>query len=147
MYKSKSLELKLITTKKDALLTEGVLFNIKTNTKLCDTLEDTIRDVNGNGVFDGDEKKIYGTTAIPGGKYKIRKRWSPKFKMYVIEICDVPEFTDIYFHWLRTVDNSLGCVGCGKRVGYNNLENIGMTQKLVSLFDRNGNNGYVIIER
>ena len=27
---------------------------------ICDTVEDKVRDINKNGVFDGNEKKVYG---------------------------------------------------------------------------------------
>ncbi|MFR4026970.1 MAG: DUF5675 family protein [Alistipes indistinctus] len=45
----------------------------------CDTLEDTDRDANANGVFDGQEVKINGKTAIPYGRYRIAMTQSPKF--------------------------------------------------------------------
>ena len=38
----------------------------------CDTLEDTVRDLNKNGKFDNGEKKVYGETAIPYRKYEIK---------------------------------------------------------------------------
>ena len=37
----------------------------------CDTLEDTVRDLNKNGKFDNGEEKIKGKTAIPYGTYEI----------------------------------------------------------------------------
>ena len=47
--------------------------------RYCDTLEDKVRDINRNGVFDNGEKKVYGETAIPFGKYEIKMTFSPKF--------------------------------------------------------------------
>ena len=35
----------------------------------CDTLEDTVRDLDKDGKFDNGEKKIKGKTAIPYGTY------------------------------------------------------------------------------
>ena len=61
----------------------------------CDTLEDKVRDLNKNGVFDGDEKKVYGETAIPYGTYKVILSYSPKFKRILPELLDVPCFTGI----------------------------------------------------
>ena len=74
------IELKLIRTKPNSLeqsYTHGELFFWDTGLgkwlDFCYTLEDTVRDLNMNGKFDGDEKKIYGKTAIP---------FSPKGKPY-----------------------------------------------------------------
>ena len=63
----------------------------------CDTLEDTDRDANANGVFDGQEVKIYGKTAIPYGRYRIAMTQSPKFSprygdRNVPLLLDVPHF-------------------------------------------------------
>lgn len=49
----------------------------------CDTLECENRDLNHNGHFDGDEKKIQGKTCIPFGRYEITiDTVSPKFSKY-----------------------------------------------------------------
>ena len=49
----------------------------------CNTLEDTVRDINKNGIFDAGEVKIYGKTAIPYGTYEITLDVvSPKFSKY-----------------------------------------------------------------
>ena len=48
--------------------------------KVCDTIEDTVRDLNKNGVFDNGEKKVYAETAIPYGTNDITmKVQSPQF--------------------------------------------------------------------
>ena len=39
---------------------------------VCDTLEDPVRDLNKNGIFDNGEKKEYGNTSIPYGTYEIK---------------------------------------------------------------------------
>ena len=39
--------------------------------KVCDTIEDAVRDLNKNGQFDNGEKKVYAETAIPYGTYDI----------------------------------------------------------------------------
>ena len=41
------------------------------NKFFCNTLEDKVVDKNKNGVFDNGEKKVYGESAIPYGKYKV----------------------------------------------------------------------------
>lgn len=49
--------------------------------KVCDTIEDAVRDLNKNGQFDNGEKKVYAETAIPYGTYDITlKIQSPKYK-------------------------------------------------------------------
>ena len=42
--------------------------------KVCDTIEDTVRDLNKNGVFDNGEKKVYAETAIPYGAVQVLRR-------------------------------------------------------------------------
>ena len=64
----------------------------------CDTLEDTVRDLNKNGVFDNGEKKIYGKTAIPYGTYNVKWTYSNKFKKYMPLIENVPSFAGIRIH-------------------------------------------------
>lgn len=145
--KNEGLHLRLVTTRKTDKITEGVLFLMNNNTVLCDTLEDRIRDVNGNGVFDGKEKKVYGETAIPGNTYKLKKGWWNKHQKHVVEICDVPDFTDIYLHWLADVKYSLGCVGVGNRDIIGHLQNTGMTDKMVKLLDDYGGTGEIEILR
>lgn len=56
----------------------------------CDTLEDTVRDLNKNGKFDNGEKKVYGKTAIPYGTYEIKWTYSPRFKKYTPQLMNVP---------------------------------------------------------
>lgn len=94
---------------------------------ICDTLEDKVRDLNKNGVFDGDEKKVYGETAIPYGMYEIdMNRVSPKFKNriwgkkyngIVPHIKDVSEFSYVLIHPLNNASQTHGCIG----VGSNNI--------------------------
>ena len=70
---------------------------------LCDTLEDTVR----NGI------KIAGKTAIPAGKYKVKKTMSPRFKKILPEILNVPGFSGVRIHNGNTADDSSGCVLLG----------------------------------
>ena len=80
----------------------------------CDTLEDKVRDLNKNGVFDGDEKKVYGETAIPYGTYKVILSYSPKFKRILPELLDVPCFTGIRIHRGNTEKDTAGCLLVGE---------------------------------
>ena len=93
----------------------------------CNTLEDTVRDINKNGIFDAGEVKIYGKTAIPYGTYEITLDVvSPKFSKYPFykEICggrlprllNVPAFSGILMHCADGPQGHKlveGCIGIG----------------------------------
>ena len=85
----------------------------------CNTLEDRVADINKNGVFDGDEKKIYSETAIPYGTYKVVYEWSPRFGRNLPRLLNVPSFSGILIHSGNTAKDSSGCilVGLNKQVG------------------------------
>ena len=97
--------------------------------KVCDTIEDAVRDLNKNGQFDNGEKKVYAETAIPYGTYDITlKIQSPKYKDraqykfcdgYLPRLLNVPEFDGILIHIGNTAEDSAGCilVGENKEVG------------------------------
>lgn len=80
----------------------------------CDTLEDTNRDVNKNGVFDGDEKKVYSETAIPFGTYNVTLDVSPKFGRLLPRLHDVPHFSGILIHRGNTAADTAGCILVGE---------------------------------
>lgn len=55
--------------------------------------------------------KIPGRTAIPTGSFQLRvKPWSPKFKRAVVEILEIPYFSDVYFHPGNTDLDTAGCL-------------------------------------
>lgn len=85
----------------------------------CDTLEDTVRDINKNGKFDNGEKKIKGKTAIPYGTYEIKWTYSPRFKKYTPQLMNVPSFEGIRIHAGSTPADTAGCIllGENKKVG------------------------------
>lgn len=85
----------------------------------CDTLEDTVRDLNKNGKFDNGEKKVYGKTAIPYGTYEIKWTYSPRFKKYTPQLMNVPSFSGIRIHAGNSADQTEGCLllGQNKKVG------------------------------
>lgn len=112
---------------------------------VCDTLEDTVRDLNKNGVFDNGEKKIYGRTAIPYGTYNITMDVvSPKFSKYDFykSICngklprllDVPHFEGILIHCAEGYKGAellSGCIGVGKNTIKGGLTNSKETFRLL----------------
>lgn len=85
----------------------------------CNTLEDTIRDINKNGTFDCGEFKIKGHTAIPYGEYEIDVTYSPKFKRDLPILLNVPHFEGIRIHRGNTSKDTEGCLipGENKEVG------------------------------
>ena len=113
--------------------TEGELY--VNGVYFCKTLEDTNRDLNKNGQFDNNEKKVYGETCIPYGKYKIILSYSPKFKRELPEILEVPNFQGIRMHRGNKISDTLGCVLCGEKVKNGYLSNSTPYEiKLVELF-------------
>lgn len=74
----------------------------------CDTLEDKVRDLNKNGVFDAGEFKVYGETAIPYGTYRIttsvvsprfkNRSWAKPYDGKVPRLLNVPSFDGILLH-------------------------------------------------
>ena len=85
----------------------------------CDTIEDTVRDINKNGKFDNGEKKIHSKTAIPYGTYEIKWTYSPRFKKYTPQLMNVPSFEGIRIHAGNTSADTEGCLilGENKQVG------------------------------
>ena len=121
---------RLILTPND---TEGERY--VNNVYFCKTLEDANRDLNKNGQFDNSEKKVYGETCIPYGKYKIILSYSPKFKRELPEILEVPNFQGIRIHRGNKVADTLGCILCGVKVNNGYLSNSTPYEiKLVELF-------------
>lgn len=97
------------------------------NKILCHTLEDEKRNV-----------KLYGETRIWAGTYKLKRReygghhlrYKDKFPHMhkgMIEICDVPDFTDILIHILNWENETDGCLGVGTSsiIGHTNRYHIG----------------------
>lgn len=75
--------------------------------KFSDTLEDKVRDLKS-------EKKVYGETAIPAGKYKVVMSMSSKFKRVMPYLENVPQFTCIMIHPGNTIKDTLGCILVGE---------------------------------
>ena len=113
--------------------TEGELY--VNGVYFCKTLEDTNRDLNKNGQFDNNEKKVYGETCIPYGKYKVILSYSPKFKRELPEILEVPDFQGIRIHRGNKISDTLGCILCGEKIKNGYLSNSTPYEiKLVELF-------------
>lgn len=66
----------------------------------CYSLEDQIR---------YSDKKVYGKTAIPDGRYKVILNRSNRFKRIMPLLIDVPNFSGVRIHGGNTAENSHGC--------------------------------------
>lgn len=91
----------------------------------CDTVEDKDRDLyQGMGVDWIKEKKVYGQTAIPYGRYRISMhRKSPKYSQkkqyekcggYLPYLRNVPAFEGVLIHIGNWASDSAGCILVGK---------------------------------
>ena len=96
---------------------------------LCNTLEDTDRNLyQGMSKEWIAEKKIYGETAIPYGRYKITmKVQSPKYankkqyekcKGFIPRLLNVPCWDGVLVHIGNYPQDTLGCI----LVGYNKIK-------------------------
>lgn len=109
------LDMKLVRTEFKDTQTVGKLY--LNGVYFCDTLEDKNRDLNKNGIFDGDEKKVYAQTCIPFGQYKVIINQSPRFKRLMPRLLNVPHFDGILIHNGVTEKNSAGCILVGSYDG------------------------------
>lgn len=75
---------------------------------LCDTIEDTVRDLKT------EKDKVFGKTAIPKGTYKLTYSFSNRFKRFLPELIDVPFFKGVRMHAGNTEVDTEGCLLVGK---------------------------------
>lgn len=108
------LELQLSRFSSDTDSTLGLLHNVTGEPKfICYTLEDEFRNT-----------KIWGETRIPSGRYKLKirqyggfhERYKVRYNAFhkgMLEICDVPNFSDVLIHVGNSDDDTSGCVLLG----------------------------------
>ena len=101
---------------------------------ICDTLEDVDRNLNQHMSEDViRQKKVYGETAIPRGTYSVTLNvFSSKFGSlpFYKETCggklprllNVPGYEGVLIHVGKRVENTLGCILVGKKVGAGHLD-------------------------
>lgn len=72
----------------------------------CHTLEP-------HAIYWKAEKKEYGKTAIPEGKYKILLSPSSRFRRMMPYLLEVPHFNGIMIHWGNFARDTQGCILVG----------------------------------
>jgi hypothetical protein len=107
----------------------------------CDTIEDTVRDFKKDG-----SGKIYGETAIPYGKYRIKITWSQRFNKPLPLLLNVPFFNSIRIHGGNTEKDTHGCILVGKNkvVGKVIESQITLKKLMLELKDKNNINIEII---
>ena len=93
----------------------------------CHTLEDKDRKLEAGG------RKIPERTAIPRGTYVVDITFSNRFKKYLPELLQVPQFTGIRIHAGNTDKDSEGCILVGDMVDDYSIMNSRVTMN--DLFD------------
>ena len=118
--------------KRKALLPEYAIGDLFVNGKLfCNTLEDTVRDLNKDGdLNDAGEGKVYGQTAIPYGTYEVVITYSNRFKKQLPLLENVKGFEGIRIHPGNTKEDTHGCI----LVGVNSKK--GMVTESKKTFDK-----------
>lgn len=94
---------------------------------VCDTIEDTVRDLDRDGRFANGEVKIPGKTAIPYGRYEITMKvkspkysnfskysWAKKYDGYLPRLLNVPHFDGVLIHVGNSALDSEACVLVGE---------------------------------
>lgn len=89
--------------------------------KWCNALEDEDRGLTCDmSVDEVLERKVYGQTAIPTGRYRVTMSWSPKFKKMMPLLNAVKGFTGVRIHSGNSRLDTEGCVLLGEndKVGW-----------------------------
>ncbi len=79
----------------------------------CYTVEDVVR---------RDGKKVFGSTAIPAGRYKVIVAPSAHFKRDLPLLLDVPNFEGIRIHPGNTAADTEGCILPGRQRTANGVQ-------------------------
>lgn len=107
-------------------------------TYFCDTLEDKDRGLTSNmSTEEIANKKVYGKTAIPTGKYTIIWNYSNKFKKMMPLLLNVPGYAGVRIHSGNTEKDTLGCilVGINSQIG-KVLNSRSTTSKLYAIISK-----------
>jgi len=126
-----------LTLIRDILGEEFTLGRMYVNGQLLgQTCEDKDRHIE-----DGEDK-VYGTSAIPRGLYKVSLSFSHRFQRVLPEIHDVPKFSGVRIHGGNTAADTLGCVLLGSIRTANGVKNCaGVMGRLISILEDAENSG------
>ena len=94
----------------------------------CHTLEDILRPVT--------DKKIYGETAIPAGRYPVELEFSNHFQKILPRIRNVPGFEGVLLHGGNTTKDTLGCILIAYHVAGTNVIQGSASEELVDLLKK-----------
>lgn len=84
----------------------------------CYTLEDKDRGlVKTQPLTEIAQKKLFGQTAIPLGKYDVALTYSNRFGKYMPQVLNVPAFEGIRIHPGNKAVDTLGCLLVGMKMG------------------------------
>lgn len=117
-----------LTLKRIALRSEYTIGKLYVNGEyVCDTIEDTVRDLDKDGKFANGEVKISGKTAIPYGRYEVTMKvkspkysnftkysWAKKYDGYLPRLLQVPHFDGVLIHVGNSALDSEACVLVGE---------------------------------
>ena len=124
------MKLKLLRTNSSKDSTNGLLYDITSDPEfLCYTLEDEPREI-----------KVKHMTCIPAGEYclglkkhgRLHETYNHRFADIhngMIELLDVPNFTDILIHCGNTNEDTSGCLLVGDTQENNNIKESGFIGK------------------
>lgn len=102
------------TTTIGDFLIDGVLF--------CHGLEPTDRGLTSEMTLEEIEAiKIHGETAVPAGRYRVVKFYSPKHQTMVPRIMDIPGFDFVEIHVGNTAKDTEGCLLLGYGMAVNEV--------------------------
>ena len=124
------MKLKLLRTNSSKNSTNGLLYDITSDPEfMCYTLEDEPREI-----------KVKHMTCIPAGEYclglkkhgRLHETYNHRFAdihVGMIELLDVPNFTDILIHCGNTNEDTSGCILVGDTQENNNTKESGFIGK------------------
>ena len=89
-------------------------------TFFCYTLEDKDRGlIQTQPITEIAQKKLFGKTAIPLGKYDLALTFSNRFQKYMPQVLNVPCFEGIRIHSGNNSEQTDGCLLVGMKKGEN----------------------------
>jgi len=98
-----------IQVKRKIFTNKSTIGELSINGKFfCYTLEDKDR------YLETGTQKVFGETAIPRGTYNVVLSYSNRFKKYLPELQNVPQFAGIRMHTGNKPEDTEGCLLVGK---------------------------------